>query len=125
MHVTLLFVIACISQLKSTKLNLPSSSHSISLELNIGKTVFSPSHVLQNNKINNKIILLLSYKCTRRVAVMMSEAHFELRLFSPGHGFLNNEFWHVETLIFQEILICYNFVLACSNPLSTMDLMNK
>ena len=56
---------------------------------------------------------------------MTSEAHFGLRLFSPGHGFQNIEFWHVQTSISQEILICNNFVIACSNPLITADLMIK
>ena len=56
---------------------------------------------------------------------MMLEAHFELRLFSPGHGFQNIEFWHVQASISPKILICYNFVIACSNLLSTADLMIK
>ena len=34
----------------------------------------------------------------------------------------NFEFWHVQASIFREIVICYNFVIACSNPLSTVDL---
>ena len=56
---------------------------------------------------------------------MTSEAYFGLRLFSPDHGFQNIEFWHVQALISQEILICYDFVIASSNPLSTVDSMIK
>ena len=41
------------------------------------------------------------------------ETHFGL--FSPGHGFKNIKFGHVHALISQERLICYNFVIVCSN----------
>ena len=54
---------------------------------------------------------------TRKLVFRASELYirktfFELRLFSPSHGFQNIEFWHVQALIFQKntylLQLCYS-----------------